>query len=557
MSGAAAMRIALIDITDLTRLRETFAPGWRAFIAVTYLLSVVFWWGGLTHPRGWDDLAAEALKVRTPVIAALALVPLAVALFSKGDFARTFFVLAIALVLLTLTLILLVVIAGAGPATFQDDMSVFLALLGVLSVFAVYAKQLFRPFRLLLASLTPFGRRKAFRRQVLNCLRLWSGEWKSAGEPRGLGEGERPYLNAGTPYRLALGWLWFALGVLIVGLALYGVVNDEFLPALARLELFEAWRMLSHFEYMTPEEAPDTVAGAAFQVSCVMLVLLVALFCFFVFGFFLTQWRREHIPVHRVPLLEHLTSSDLLLLRSFDDDVKYVARDSISVWTLVFRAYGWSYTFEQLIVSRLKYLGRVLTLDFEHKREGLLSRWGVRHAARVVGADRLRGFLTSVLPAVWYRLPAQGGVRYYVDAGRTREQWQEEVGRAMLRARAIVLMIGETGGLAWEMEEVGRRGLSGKTLFVMPPLVWKKNYRARWRQFADAVCRPLGCDPRLLDEGVDPRRVLAVTVREGALVVMKGKGSSQAFYESALDLASLLAVADPAESGPMLRGHLN
>jgi hypothetical protein len=105
------------------------------------------------------------------------------------------------------------------------------------------------------------------------------------------------------------------------------------------------------------------------------------------------------------------------------------------------------------------------------------------------------------------------------------------------------------------MERIEQLGLSGKTLFVMPPLVRKKNYRARWQQFTDFVCATHEYDRRLLGK-VNPKRVLAAVVRDDTLVIITARRNSKTFYESALDVAAILAVADPAQSVEMIPKYL-
>jgi len=83
--------------------------------------------------------------------------------------------------------------------------------------------------------------------------------------------------------------------------------------------------------------------------------------------------------VFRRPILQHLTASDVLLLRTFNDDVKYVGRGQTSwPWMLPFNAIKWTYTFEQLIVSRLSYLGKVRLLDIDPKTEELTENWWLK-----------------------------------------------------------------------------------------------------------------------------------------------------------------------------------
>lgn len=122
----------------------------------------------------------------------------------------------------------------------------------------------------------------------------------------------------------------------------------------------------------------------------------------------------------------------------------------------------------------------------------------MRHVGRVVGRDRLRSFLISVFPAIWYKLPAQGGVRYYVEGGKDEKKWQAAVKQAMSLARLVVVMLGTTLSLTEEMELIEQLRLSEKTLFVMPSLILKKNYLARWQRFVELVCVPRGYDRELL-----------------------------------------------------------
>jgi hypothetical protein len=51
----------------------------------------------------------------------------------------------------------------------------------------------------------------------------------------------------------------------------------------------------------------------------------------------------------------------------------------------------------------------------------------------------------------------------------SNETWQEEIGRFMWEASWIVLLVGTTKSLRWEMAEILRRGFLPKTLIVFPP----------------------------------------------------------------------------------------
>lgn len=563
------MRIGLINVTYLTRVRETFKPGWRIFVTITFLLSVFFWLAGLHQLKSLAPLVEdETIRMRMLILAAAVLPPSAFALFRKNDFARLLLVLETIVNIATISLLLLLAVALIylnSSESLQSDAAKFFAILGGLFVITIYERYLIRPCLVLLLSLMPFGRWKAYRQQVVYSLRLWSGQWKGLEEPQEAGVGVKPYLTAGARYRLALGWVSFVLGVVINGVALLGLANEEIIPAICRLELTRAWHMIRNFQPTDPGGWLDT----ALQATNSLLVLLLGFFFFFMFGYFWTQWQRENVVIYRVPLLQHMTPSDLLLLRSFSDDSKYVARNQ-SIWAAIFRVYGWSFTFEQLIVNRLRYLGRVRLIDMEQDREELLRNWGrrlidrVRHAGLrglLMSASpavwyRLRKLLISVFPAVWHKLPTKGGVRYYIDAGKDEKRWQKEIEQAMSLSRVVIVLLGTSESLTWEMRRIIERPhLMEKTLFVMPPLIRKKNFRARWEQFTDFVCAAYGCERRLLEK-VNPKRVLAVVVRGNTLVVISGKGNSQTFYESALDVATIFAVTDYAQSGKLIPKYL-
>lgn len=564
------MPVGLIDVTHLTKVRETFNAGWRIFNAITFLLSVLLWLAALHQIESLSQIITdEPLRTRTLILATVILPPLAVALFGKRDFARLFLVLMTIFNTLTLSLcllILFIVIYRDNSTPWRNGAFIFLVVMVGVIVVGLYLRYLIRPCYLLLSSLLPFGRWKAYRQQLVYSLRLWSGEWKSLQEERESGVGEKLYLMPGSRYRLALGWLSFTIGMIILIASMFGLVNDEFVPALGRLEFSRAWHMISGFQLTPPGDWPSTVAHAAYSLC----TFAVSFFFFFMFGYFWTQWQRENLLIYRTPLLQHMTAADLLLLRSFGDDVKFVSRRQ-RFWTLPFNFYQWTFTFEEMIVKRLKYLGRVRALDMAEDREKLLRKWWrkvIKQTPRQMSLRKLlirtsgavwpglRHLLISVFPAVWYKLPAKGGVRYYIEAQRNEKKWQEEIEKAMSLARVIVVLLGTTDSLIWEMERIEQLRLTRKTLFVMPPLIREKNSRVRWQQFIDLVCATLDAEKGLLEK-LNLRDVLAVCILEETMVVITGTGGpSQTFYESALDVAMILIVTDAAQVGKIIPKYL-
>jgi hypothetical protein len=126
----------------------------------------------------------------------------------------------------------------------------------------------------------------------------------------------------------------------------------------------------------------------------------------------------------------------------------------------------------------------------------------------------------------------------------------------MRTARMIVVLPGTTESLMWKMEQIQALDLSEKTVFVMPPVGFKKNYRTRWQQFIKYLNDNGVFDTEPLKK-VKPQRVRAVCVHRDILLVLTGKRQTQLFYEAALDIATLFTVADPARSRRMIYKYVN
>jgi hypothetical protein len=75
----------------------------------------------------------------------------------------------------------------------------------------------------------------------------------------------------------------------------------------------------------------------------------------------------------------------------------------------------------------------------------------------------------------------------------------------------------------------------------MPPVRDTKN---RWREFVHCLEKIKG-DSRLLKAPINPKKILAVCVHPGESFILTGE-SRQMFYESAIEVASLLTLANPA-----------
>ncbi|MCA1565899.1 MAG: hypothetical protein LC803_09730 [Acidobacteria bacterium] len=551
------MPIGLINVTNLARVRRPLRLGWRIFIILAFLLFICLWLALIAQSEDLRRLLiGGSFALWFLIVVGVLLLSLLVALFSKGDFARFVFALVSGVTTLLILLLLLIVAYVIGTMPQVGSPSLIILLVLALIGFALCWDFIIRPGYLLFLSLIPFGRPKAFRQQVVASLLVWSGRWKGREEPQVFVPGERRPLTPGAYYRLALGVVSFVIGSLFVALAMFSLVNVNFLPAIYHLEFSNAWQMLINFQITSPGSSWDTLGAEILEAMNSLLVIVLGIFCFFVFGYFWTQWQRENTSFHRVPLLQHMTSPDLLLLRSFKDDVKFVGRTTNNILMIPFTVYGWSFTFEQLIVNRLKYLGKVRLLDIEQDNTELLEKWWLRGFVKLLGEERLKKLFSAIFPASWHRLPAKGGIRYYIDTQGDEKKWQEEIEKAMSIARMIIVLLGTTKSLNWEIGRIEELHFSEKTVFVMPPLVFKKNYQARWQQFTEHVCQTLGYDKELLRK-VDPKRVLAACIRNHTLVLITGKGNSRSLlYEAAVDVATILVVADSAQSNKMIQKYL-
>jgi hypothetical protein len=104
--------------------------------------------------------------------------------------------------------------------------------------------------------------------------------------------------------------------------------------------------------------------------------------------------------------------------------------------------------------------------------------------------------------------PAYGASRGYFED----HSWQDAVARLAAEAQAIVLVMGRSEGVAWEMNLIATAGLLSKTLFVMPP-----NATDEDRSTALAFFERLGIrevDQTLFRAGDGGARLIAVWIDE-------------------------------------------
>lgn len=170
-----------------------------------------------------------------------------------------------------------------------------------------------------------------------------------------------------------------------------------------------------------------------------------------VFG--LTTWLARRVirrsRKHMSPYASELVSRDgrrpILLLRSFQDDDRIIVGNSI--WNPF-----------NLLIGR----GR----SFEEVLAAILNRYGPLIAIGRPGETA----------------PPVGAARMYVP----QDHWQAEVLQLIDSSRLVVVQLGNTNGLAWELEQLVRMGKMDKVVIALPPLATDELW-LRWQVFSDML----------------------------------------------------------------------
>jgi hypothetical protein len=125
-------------------------------------------------------------------------------------------------------------------------------------------------------------------------------------------------------------------------------------------------------------------------------------------------------------------------------------------------------------------------------------------------------------------LASLGAAREYLPDDR----WREDVAERMAAACAIVMTIGETDGLRWEIEQVAAAEFIGRTIFVFPPTNGPA-LRDRW-SFTSAALDVAGITPPPLP-GDAGAIFTAVFDPPGSWWVTVADVRDEATYRAALD----------------------
>jgi hypothetical protein len=237
-----------------------------------------------------------------------------------------------------------------------------------------------------------------------------------------------------------------------------------------------------------------------------------------VFGLFtlpfwalLLQLGRKLSRPDAATLLEADERAPIVLLRSFQDDEKSVKRRSVLA-RLLFWGFGGRIRLEQAIA-------------------GELSRFGPFVAIGEPGE----------------RLPDLGAARGYFSD----DEWQAAVLDWIGRARAIVMIVGKTRWVTWELRQVIASGKLDRLVLLLPPDT-PAGSTVRRQLIAEVLS---GSHWRGALEGIDTSHAIALCQKPGTrdeIVTFSSVAPRQVDYEIAIRLAvyAMHAAGRPAIAGP-------
>ena len=135
-----------------------------------------------------------------------------------------------------------------------------------------------------------------------------------------------------------------------------------------------------------------------------------------------------------------------------------------------------------------------------------------------------------------------GGPRWRIGSA----DWQLTVDSWLRAAALIVVVIGDSGGLHWELERIGSLELARRLILVVPPVQFIPLPPASatadrlvalerdWGSAAECLSDPRVNLPRSIDAD-KARMILPGVGREAVMITSSGSDTSD--YESALDAA--------------------
>jgi hypothetical protein len=286
------------------------------------------------------------------------------------------------------------------------------------------------------------------------------------------------------PRTTAIGLAGAALLVLGVALSVRGLKEWVLLPSLTHLRLADR-----------AGTTPHLLAAALGLAGIVLLVLAAALL----------RRARAHARADRRRATRTTSGEEILYLRSFGDD-----RLSVPSVHSARRPF-------------FELFGRRGRDPFE---EGIAWELAAQGELCAIGRP---GESTLTL----------GATRDLVD----QATWQSNVTARMATARWIVLAIGATGGLEWEVDALARQGHLARTVFVVPPVAVDE-VEARWMATRHALDQAHG---QLFVAPVHVAGTVTIRVdpRNGEVSATRADRLDEAGYRAAIEYesSSLLAGA--------------
>jgi len=142
--------------------------------------------------------------------------------------------------------------------------------------------------------------------------------------------------------------------------------------------------------------------------------------------------------------------------------------------------------------------------------------------------------LWSYGPVIAIRRP--GGSRQPVGAAREeldRDKWTHQIDEWLVSARLIVMTLGQTVGLQWEINRIRELGIRGKLLVLFPPID-EREVDSRWQNFQQ-IWQPGMTISRLNWSS----RTLAATLAEpDSTTVITGYRRDESSYRLAIEKAA-------------------
>lgn len=127
-----------------------------------------------------------------------------------------------------------------------------------------------------------------------------------------------------------------------------------------------------------------------------------------------------------------------------------------------------------------------------------------------------------------------------LGAARTRPEsaWQSKVSEYIGQSLLVVVVVGTTSGLLWELETLLTSGKVGQVVLILPPLKGAQP-KVRWSEFVGLAAPLLGTG----FDRIDASRTLAVFFDRGRAVVIAGRARSKAAYAEAVRIVAASKLA--------------